>query len=76
MPMWLNGRNRAFVKLQVGGSIPSSAFSMARFREVLKTANFFLLWMGQVISQMGDHFGPDITQAITSVLRNTLQLAY
>ena len=31
----------------------SSAFSMARFREVLKNRNFFLLWMGQVISQMG-----------------------
>ena len=27
---------------------------MARFREVLKNRNFFLLWMGQVISQMGD----------------------
>jgi MFS family permease len=27
---------------------------MARFREVLKNRNFFLLWMGQIISQMGD----------------------
>jgi len=27
---------------------------MARFREVLKNRNFFLLWLGQVISQMGD----------------------
>ncbi len=27
---------------------------MARFREVLKTRNFFLLWSGQIISQLGD----------------------
>ena len=27
---------------------------MARFREVLKERNFFLLWVGQIISQFGD----------------------
>jgi len=27
---------------------------MARFRDVLKERNFFLLWLGQVISQFGD----------------------
>lgn len=27
---------------------------MARFREVLKNRNFFLLWLGQIISQLGD----------------------
>lgn len=30
---------------------------MARFREVLKTRNFFLLWTGQIISQLGDRLG-------------------
>ncbi|MDD5464853.1 MAG: MFS transporter [Candidatus Omnitrophica bacterium] len=30
---------------------------MARFREVLKNRNFFLLWLGQIISQMGDRLG-------------------
>ncbi len=30
---------------------------MARFREVLKNRNFFLLWIGQIISQMGDRLG-------------------
>ncbi|MDO9572330.1 MAG: MFS transporter [Candidatus Omnitrophota bacterium] len=30
---------------------------MARFREVLKNRNFFLLWMGQIISQLGDRLG-------------------
>jgi len=27
---------------------------MARFREVLRNRNFFLLWLGQIISQLGD----------------------
>ncbi len=27
---------------------------MSRFREILKNRNFFLLWLGQVISQFGD----------------------
>ena len=27
---------------------------MAKFREVLKNRNFFLLWLGQIISQIGD----------------------
>jgi len=30
---------------------------MARFRQVLKNRNFFLLWMGQIISQLGDRLG-------------------
>ena len=30
---------------------------MARFREVLKNRNFFLLWIGQIISQLGDRLG-------------------
>ncbi|MDD5109477.1 MAG: MFS transporter [Candidatus Omnitrophica bacterium] len=30
---------------------------MARFRKVLKNRNFFLLWLGQIISQMGDRLG-------------------
>ena len=27
---------------------------MAKFREILKNRNFFLLWLGQIISQLGD----------------------
>ena len=27
---------------------------MARFRKILKNRNFFLLWLGQIISQLGD----------------------
>jgi MFS family permease len=30
---------------------------MPRFREVLKNRNFFLLWLGQIISQLGDRLG-------------------
>jgi len=30
---------------------------MARFRKVLKNRNFFLLWAGQIISQLGDRLG-------------------
>ena len=30
---------------------------MARFRQVLKNRNFFLLWIGQIISQLGDRLG-------------------
>lgn len=30
---------------------------MARIREVLKNRNFFLLWLGQIISQLGDRLG-------------------
>lgn len=30
---------------------------MSKFREVLKNRNFFFLWIGQVISQLGDRLG-------------------
>jgi len=30
---------------------------MSRFRKVLKNRNFFLLWAGQIISQLGDRLG-------------------
>jgi len=30
---------------------------MSRFREVLHNRNFFLLWLGQIISQLGDRLG-------------------
>jgi MFS family permease len=30
---------------------------MSRFHEVLKNRNFFLLWLGQIISQLGDRLG-------------------
>jgi len=30
---------------------------MSRFREVLKKRNFFFLWTGQIISQLGDRLG-------------------
>ena len=45
-----------FRKVKVGGSIPliGSKNQMSRFREVLKNRNFFLLWLGQIISQLGD----------------------
>ena len=50
---------------------------MARFREVLKNRNFFLLWLGQVISQMGDRLDQmALLGFITSRSPgNTLQLA-
>lgn len=31
--------------------------NMSRFHEVLKNRNFFLLWLGQIISQLGDRLG-------------------
>ena len=30
---------------------------MSKFSEILKNRNFFLLWLGQIISQLGDKFG-------------------
>lgn len=30
---------------------------MPRFREILKNRNFFFLWLGQIISQLGDRLG-------------------
>ncbi|MFA6357851.1 MAG: MFS transporter [Candidatus Omnitrophota bacterium] len=30
---------------------------MAQFRNILKNRNFFLLWLGQIISQLGDRLG-------------------
>lgn len=30
---------------------------MPKFREILKNRNFFLLWLGQIISQLGDRLG-------------------
>ncbi|MCK9571959.1 MAG: MFS transporter [Candidatus Omnitrophica bacterium] len=30
---------------------------MSKFRKVLKNRNFFLLWLGQIISQLGDRLG-------------------
>ena len=30
---------------------------MAKFREVLKNRNFFLLWSGQILAQLGDRLG-------------------
>ncbi len=32
-------------------------FYMSKFRGVLKNRNFFLLWLGQIISQLGDRLG-------------------
>ena len=30
---------------------------MPKFRKVLKNRNFFFLWLGQIISQLGDRLG-------------------
>ena len=52
-----------FRKARVGGSIPLASLFiplgnlsiyMSKFHEVLKNRNFFLLWLGQIISQLGD----------------------
>jgi len=32
-------------------------YLMSRFRKILKNRNFFLLWLGQIISQLGDRLG-------------------
>lgn len=44
---------------QVEGLNPLSAFvtNMSKIREVLKNRNFFFLWLGQIISQLGDRLG-------------------
>lgn len=48
-----------FRKVKVGGSIPLIGFKvkMSKFRKVLKNRNFFFLWLGQIISQLGDRLG-------------------
>ena len=47
-----------FRKVKVGGSIPLiGLLKMSKFSEVLKNRNFFLLWLGQIISQIGDRLG-------------------
>ena len=47
-----------FRKVKVGGSIPLIGLkTMARLREALRNRNFFLLWIGQIISQLGDRLG-------------------
>ena len=55
-----------FRKARVGGSTPLASFLivsgilsiyMSKFSEVLKNRNFFLLWLGQIISQIGDRLG-------------------
>ncbi|MBN1405924.1 MAG: MFS transporter, partial [Candidatus Omnitrophica bacterium] len=48
-----------FRKPQVDGSNPFASsilycFFMAKITEILKNRNFFLLWLGQIISQFGD----------------------
>ena len=47
-----------FRKARVGGSIPLAGLwlyiFMSKFTEVLKNRNFFFLWLGQIISQLGD----------------------
>ncbi len=48
-----------FRKARAGGSIPliGSIKYMAKFTQVLKNKDFFLLWFGQIISQWGDRLG-------------------
>ena len=49
-----------FRKARAGGSIPLASFliiHMSKFRRVLKNRDFFLLWIGQIISQVGDRLG-------------------
>jgi DHA3 family macrolide efflux protein-like MFS transporter len=49
-----------FRKARVGGSIPligsinKTRPTMSKFRNILRNRNFFLLWIGQIISQLGD----------------------
>lgn len=40
---------------------------MSKFSEVLKNRNFFLLWLGQIISQVGDRLGQMALIALVSV---------
>jgi len=50
---------------------------MARFREVLRNRNFFLLWLGQIISQLGDRLGQMALIALVYLRApgSTLQIA-
>jgi MFS family permease len=50
---------------------------MARFRKVLKNRSFFLLWLGQIISQLGDRLGQVALVALVYSRSpdSTLQLA-
>jgi len=50
---------------------------MAKFREVLKNRNFFLLWLGQIISQLGDRLGQMALIALVYLRApgSTLQIA-
>ncbi|MDD5409168.1 MAG: MFS transporter [Candidatus Omnitrophica bacterium] len=50
---------------------------MAQFREVLKNRNFFLLWLGQIISQLGDRLGQMALIALVYLRApgSTLQIA-
>ena len=51
---------QGFRKAQAGGSTPfagsKNELYMAHLREVLKRKDFALLWLGQIISQLGDKF--------------------
>ncbi|MDP3042141.1 MAG: MFS transporter [Candidatus Omnitrophota bacterium] len=50
---------------------------MARLREVLKNRNFFLLWSGQIVSQLGDRLGQMALIALVYLRApgSTLQIA-